>query len=43
MQIEAGLYEEAIENAQWVLQQDPDFPFVDAHARPGADPVRASR
>jgi len=30
MQIQAGLYQEAIANAQWVLQQDPDFPFVDA-------------
>jgi serine/threonine-protein kinase len=30
VQIEAGLYDEAIESAQWVLQQDPDFPFVDA-------------
>ena len=30
MQIEAGLYDEAIKSAQWVLQQDPDFPFVDA-------------
>ena len=29
-QIEAGLYDEAIKSAQWVLQQDPDFPFVDA-------------
>ena len=30
MQVEAGLYDEAIKSAQWVLQQDPDFPFVDA-------------
>ncbi|HYN06141.1 MAG TPA: protein kinase [Vicinamibacterales bacterium] len=30
MQIEAGLYDEAIKSAQWVLQQDPDFPFADA-------------
>ena len=43
MQIEAGLYDEAIESAEWVLQQDPDFPFIDDHARPRADPVRASR
>ena len=43
VQVEAGLYDEAIKSARWVLQQDPDFPFVDAHARPGADSVRASR
>jgi tetratricopeptide (TPR) repeat protein len=29
VQVEAGLYDEAIKNAQWVLLQDPDFPFVD--------------
>ena len=29
VQVEAGLYDEAIENARWVLQQDPDFPFID--------------
>ena len=29
VQVEAGLYDEAIKSAQWVLQQDPDFPFVD--------------
>ena len=31
MQIQAGLYEEAIDNAEWVLQQDPDFPFIANH------------
>jgi eukaryotic-like serine/threonine-protein kinase len=31
MQVEAGLYDEAIKSFQWVLQQDPDFPFVEAH------------
>jgi TolB-like protein/Flp pilus assembly protein TadD len=30
MQIQAGLYQEAIANAKWVLGQAPDFPFVDA-------------
>ena len=30
VQVDAGLYDEAIRTAQWVLQQDPDFPFVDA-------------
>jgi serine/threonine-protein kinase len=30
-QIEAGLYNEAIKSAEWVLDQDPDFPFIDAH------------
>jgi tetratricopeptide (TPR) repeat protein len=30
MQIQAGLYQEAIKSAHWVLNQDPDFPFVDA-------------
>jgi tetratricopeptide (TPR) repeat protein len=29
VQVEAGLYDEAIETSRWVLQQDPDFPFVD--------------
>jgi tetratricopeptide (TPR) repeat protein len=28
MQIQAGLYEEAIASAHWVLNQAPDFPFV---------------
>jgi tetratricopeptide (TPR) repeat protein len=29
MQVEAGLYNEAIDNARWVLQQEPGFPLVD--------------
>jgi len=29
VQVDAGLYDEAIKTARWVLQQDPDFPFVD--------------
>jgi len=31
MQIQDGLFEDAIKNAHWVLNQAPDFPFVDAH------------
>jgi tetratricopeptide (TPR) repeat protein len=31
MQIQAGLYDEAIRSAKWVLDQDPDSPFVDNH------------
>ena len=27
-QVEAGLYDEAIRNAEWVLQQDPNFPYA---------------
>ena len=29
LQVEAGLYDEAIESARWVLHQDPDFPFIE--------------
>jgi len=31
MQIQAGLYQEAIFSAKWVLDQAPDFPFVEPH------------
>jgi len=29
VQVDAGLYEEAILNARWVLARDPDFPYAD--------------
>ena len=48
MQIEAGLYKEAIAGAHWVLNQDPEFPFIDRSSRPRAGscpgvPMRPSR
>jgi tetratricopeptide (TPR) repeat protein len=29
VQVDAGLYEDAITSARWVLERDPDFPYAD--------------
>ena len=29
IQVEAGLYDQAIANARWVLQRDPEFPYAE--------------
>jgi tetratricopeptide (TPR) repeat protein len=29
IQVESGAYDQAIENARWVLQRDPEFPFAE--------------